>query len=177
MSRRAHALDGRQPVQLFSQQRGAGRAIARRLGQQPLQQLNHRGRHFRDEPRQALPAAALQVLEDLELAIARNERRAQQHFGQHHTQREQIRPCFDALALRLLGRHVADLATELTGRGAHVRPGRVHDAEVRQFHLARATEQNVVRRHVAMHNPERRVVVIAVLVRVGQAGRDLTRNV
>jgi hypothetical protein len=73
---------------------------------------------------------------------------------------EEVRPGVDGLASGLLGRHERELALHRPaplGVGA-AGGGRVGDAEVRQFDLARAAEQDVVRRDVAVHEAHRRAV-------------------
>jgi hypothetical protein len=53
----------------------------------------------------------------------------------------------------------------------------LHDAEVGELDLAGAAQKDVVGRHIAMHDAERRVVVVAILMRVGQTRRDLASDV
>ena len=75
--------------------------------------------------------------------------------------REEIGARVERLAARLLGRHVRPLPHDALGavaaphgRGAAVGGG-ARDAEVGDLHLARARQQDVRRRDVAVHDPAR----------------------
>ena len=80
-----------------------------------------------------------------------------------------------ALGAHLLGRHVRDLALDRPRqRVAHAVHG-LRDAEVHQLHAARRRQEDVLRRHVAMDQAERAVVLVALVVDVLQAGADPDR--
>ncbi len=66
--------------------------------------------------------------------------------------------------LRLLGRHVRELALELPGARRRQLARRARDAEVRQARAAVDADEDVLRRDVAVHDAERVVVVVLELV-------------
>ena len=103
-------------------------------------------------------------------AVALEELATHDELPQGHAHREQIAAAV-GLAPHLLGGHVADLALEDARLGSCRVDGRLGDTEIDNFYLARVRQKNVVRRDVAMDDPERRPVVIRELVRVVQAAQ------
>ena len=63
-------------------------------------------------------------------------------------------------ALRLLGRHVRELALELPGARRRQLARRARDAEVAEARAAVDADQHVLRRDVAVHDAERLAVVV-----------------
>ena len=93
--------------------------------------------------------------QDVELLAAAEERPQDEHLGEHDAEREEIAPRVELAPDDLLGRHVPELAFELPGVGAPLDLGRARDAEVGELHRARAIDEHVARRHVAVHERER----------------------
>ncbi|HSN30072.1 MAG TPA: hypothetical protein VLT45_27485 [Kofleriaceae bacterium] len=81
---------------------------------------------------------------------------------------EQVRARIDPLAARLLGRHVRQLALDRPDgrlrRGQRV----LRDAEVHQLDATVVHPEDVLRRHVAVHDIQRPAVVVRESVRVDQ---------
>ncbi len=84
----------------------------------------------------------------------------------------EIGAAVDLLAARLLGRHVADLAVDDSGRGLLDLQGGRGQPEVGQPNLAAVREQHVGRRDVPMHQLD-----VAEVVGVEEAARHLARQV
>ncbi len=107
----------------------------------------------------------------------------------HDAERVHVAAPVDAAPLRLLGRHVRDLALDgLFGVSVvpaivHVAqvleatPSRARDPEVEDLHLTLVADHHVVRADVAVHDAERLPVVVGLAVRVGQRRRHLVREI
>ena len=105
-----------------------------------------------------------------------------QHYSLMQTMLErmagkQVSPVIDLPVARLLGGHVRQLAAELPRTRAAAPSAGLGDAEVDDLDPAVHAHQQVVRRHVAMHELHRVAVGIRLVVRGGQApagvGHDL----
>ena len=83
-------------------------------------------------------------------------------------EREDVAPRVELAPDDLLGRHVPELALELPGVGAALDLRRARDAEVGELHRARAIDEHVAGRDVAVHERER-------LARRRRARRGRTR--
>ena len=80
----------------------------------------------------------------------------------------------ERLAARVLGAHVAGLALErLASALLSHEIVRARDAEVAELHLALERDEDVRRRHVAVHDAERRAVLVEAAVRVVEALEDV----
>ena len=90
---------------------------------------------------------------------------------EHDAEREHVAAAIDRLADALLGGHVRDLALERAGPGLDGAVRGLRDPEVRDLDAAVVADEEVGRRHVAVHDPERRPVGGALLVRVVEPGR------
>jgi hypothetical protein len=97
---------------------------------------------------------------------AREQRPAGQRLPGDHAQREQIGAAIDRAAGQLLGRHVRELALHDALIGGGRRVVGLGDAEVEQLDHAVGGDEDVARRHVAVHDAERRAGVVGQLVRV-----------
>ena len=94
-----------------------------------------------------------------------------ERLPEHHAQRPEVRPGVDRRRPDLLRGHVRDLALDLPGGGQPGLGAALRDAEVEELHPAVAGDENVVRRHVAMHQLERAPVAGPRPVRVPEASR------
>jgi hypothetical protein len=92
---------------------------------------------------------------------------------QHDGEGEDVGARVDLLRVRLLGRHVGELALEDARRGVDHLVGGLGDAEVDQLHVPVAREQHVVRRDVAVDDLERPARGVLRGVRVVEAAGDL----
>ncbi len=82
----------------------------------------------------------------------------------------------DRAAHRLLGRHVADLALELTGIRAAIDERRQKNSEVAELHFAGATDEHVAGRHVAMHDAERAPLLVVRTVSEVERAQHFVRD-
>ena len=74
---------------------------------------------------------------------------------EQNAEREQIRACVDGMPAHLLGRHVREFALDFASFGQAGRlAGGLGDAEVDQLCRARERDEHVLRRHIAVHQPE-----------------------
>ncbi len=115
--------------------------------------------------------------QDVELLAAAEEGAQDEHLGQHDAKGEDVAPRVELAAEHLLGRHVAELALELPGVGAALDLRRARDAEVGQLDRARAVDEDVAGRHVAVHQRQRLALVVARRVRVLEGAQDRERDV
>jgi hypothetical protein len=83
--------------------------------------------------------------------------------------REDVAAPVERQAAHLLGGHVAELALQHARVGLAGLGGRLGHAEVDELHLARGGHQDVLRGHVAMHEPQGLPLGIAPVVRMVQA--------
>jgi hypothetical protein len=160
-------------IEIAAQRIGAGVAIVgverHRPGADLLQQVRRLARRQRD-------VAGRHPAQDLGLAAAGPDRGAAQHLPQHDAGRVEVGAAIDGDPGDLLGRHVARLALEHADPGLVERVEHLGDAEVDELDLTVVGDEHVARRDVAMHDAERRVVVIGELVRVVQAGERLGQH-
>jgi hypothetical protein len=97
-------------------------------------------------------------------------------------EREEVAPRVDVFAGGLLGAHVGEFALELPracvldARGLERTTG-LGDAEVGDLDLALVGEEHVLRRHVAVHDAQGDVVLVAAAVGVVEPLRHLARDV
>ena len=91
-------------------------------------------------------------------------------------EREDIRPTIERLCADLLRRHVRELSLDGSGHRLARSICGFRDAEVDDLHLARVEDEDVVRRHVAMNEPERLVAELQLVRRVKSSAR-LRQNV
>jgi hypothetical protein len=96
-----------------------------------------------------------QALEDGDVGDALPEALARRGLPEQHAHREDVGAAVDALAARLLGRHVRDLALEHAGARLRGRVERLGDAEIDDLHLAVVGHEDVLRGDVAVHDAER----------------------
>jgi hypothetical protein len=111
------------------------------------------------------------VLDDLLGFLAGEQLLVREQLVDHRRRREQIAARVERVAARLLRRHVAPLAHHAleTRSGVLVRLRGNRDPEVGDLHLARARDQDVRRRDVAVHH--------VVAVREVERSHDLDRDV
>ena len=96
------------------------------------------------------------------------------HLVEHGAEREHVGTAIHlGLCAELLRAHVGELALRLTGRGRVLLAARLGDPEVGDLHGAVDGEQDVLRGHVAMHDLERRSVVVGRVVRGVEAGASI----
>ena len=107
--------------------------------------------------------------QDVELFAPAEERPQHDHLREHDADREEIAPSVELPPDHLLGRHVPELSLELTRVGAPLDLRRARDAEVGELHRARAIDEHVAGRHVAVNEGQRAPVVVARRVRVLEA--------
>jgi hypothetical protein len=88
------------------------------------------------------------------------------HLIEHDAHGEDVGAPVDRFPQQVLGRHVRKLTFDLSRLG--LRRNAVHglgDAEVQELYRSRRTDEDVVRRDVAVHETERNAVLVAKLVR------------
>jgi hypothetical protein len=138
------------------------------------------GARVRGGPDRVLPerlaSAAVQRFEDFEHGFALKEGLADQHFGGHHREREQIAAPIDLIAARLLGRDVADFSLELAGDGVTRRVAAVVDAEVGNLHLPDLADEHVVRSDISVHEVERAAPRIASRMQEREPAQNFSQN-
>ena len=98
---------------------------------------------------------------------------ADEQLPQHDDERVDV-ALLRRLAAQLLGRRVGELALERALARDVRGHRRLRDAEVEQARRAVGRDHHVLRRHVAMHDVERRADLVGRLVRGVQAGEHLT---
>ena len=157
---------------------GAGEPIAR--------QLRHRGLEDRDELGWGVATeeldrgvfARLDAPERLERGRRAEGVDPRDTLVEKRAEREEVAPRVDALAARLLGAHVPELALE-RALGARLVDGatRLGDAEVGDLHLAFERQKDVLRRDVPMDDAERSHLLVAPPMRVIEPFGDLGRDV
>ena len=109
--------------------------------------------------------AAHDLAVDLPLVGPVEEARPGEHLPEDDRGAEDVGAPIDLAALELLGRHVGQLAFELS-LARHLRPShRLRHAEVDEVREAVGADEDVVRRHVAVHQAERLALLVARLVR------------
>src|SRR5207302_600748 len=129
------------------------------------------GRRVRPEARELREAARLDAREEVDHRVAREGRHASEALVEHRAEREDVGARRHALrALDLLEWHVADGPAELVrlrerdalASALLVRQEVLREAEVRDERLARVAhllaglrEEDVLRLHVAVDDPER----------------------
>ena len=134
-------------------------------------------RHVAPAPRRRIDLGVLDLIRDRARIVARPQRRADEQLPEDHAEREHVGAPVERLAVDLLGRHVANLAHHGARLGLVQLAGRLGDPEVGDFHFAGVADEHVLRRHVAVHDPERRAVAAALVVRVGEPARRLGDDV
>ena len=173
---------------LFLEQRAAERrrhvarrlkALVRILGQRAHHDFFELGGQLAHVGAGRLDEACAHGLEQL-LPFGRAVQRAgREQLVKNYAERVNVGAPRDAFAARLLGRHVRGLAleharllAEQVGRG---------DAEIGDFHRAVEAQQDVLRRHVAVHDVDRLAGFVLALVRVvqplGHLGDDVSCHV
>ena len=131
--------------------------------------VDRRGHVRVDAARGCIVLARDERLDNRDLVDTVPERPAGRGLPEHHARGEDVGAAIDALARRLLGRHVADLALDdalLRLRSATLG---LRDAEVDDLHLPVVGHEDVLGRHVAMDDAHRRAVVVGELVGVVEA--------
>ena len=99
-------------------------------------------------------------------SVAREEPRAREALPRDHAERPHVRaPIERVLRVELLRRRVGELALHLARHRAMQPLARARDAEVDHATRAVEADQQVRRRHVAVHHLERHAAVVAQLVR------------
>ena len=112
--------------------------------------------------------AAGDPVQDLEIAVAGERRRAGRQLIEDGPQREDVAAAIDGATAALLGRHVGELSLErpLLRLGPLERP--LGDAEVGDLHRAVVGDEHVRRRDVAVDDPHRLAARAEPRVRVVQ---------
>ena len=88
-------------------------------------------------------------------------------FPEHDARGIDVGAPIDAFSGDLLGRHVPELTFDDTGlRFGPVAAGELGDAEIEDLRLTVVGHEHVLRRHVAMDQPETRTVEVGELMRV-----------
>jgi hypothetical protein len=118
-------------------------AIGGGFGERLVQHVAHAGRQVGAVAFERRAVGLVNLGQNVELVLPREQRAGDQHLGQDDADREQIAARIDLHAHHLLGRHVADLALELARIGPTVDVRATHDAEVGQLHVAGAADQHV----------------------------------
>ncbi len=101
---------------------------------------------------------------------------SRRRFPEHDADGEDVGSPVDALGQKLLGRHVANLAFDDPRIRFVTRVLELRDAEIQNAYFALDRNEDVVRRHVAMHDAERRPVVIRELVGVMQTVQRFAKD-
>ena len=163
---------------------GRGEALVEVAGERLRADLVERARDLRVDAPERGDGLVEESVQRLSLGLGLEEPPAGEHFPQADAHREHVRAAVDFLGPSLLGRHVRDLALELARPGHREARGGPGDAEIRDAGDAVDADQDVVRRHVAVHDLERPPLVVGPFVsgvepgeRVehdahGHAGRD-----
>ena len=99
----------------------------------------------------------------------RKSRRVRRELPEHDPKGKNVGAPIELLPAQLLGRHVRHLALELARVRRREPPGGLGDAEVDDLRVALVRDEQVVRRHVAVDEPEQLPVLAAELVRRVQA--------
>jgi hypothetical protein len=87
-------------------------------------------------------------------------------FVQHAAEGKDVSATIDVSTGDLLRRHVCELAFDLTGLGGRVDlPPCFGDPEVRQPHLPRRRNQDVLRRDIAMNDVQRMPIIVEQFMR------------
>jgi DNA-binding NtrC family response regulator len=158
-----HFLRGRVPVL---------RPRRHRLRADRVQPLRRVGLHVarpRDLPR-------LQLHEDLAVPEPFPQAPPRHRLPEHHPDREHVPPPIHAPPRRLLRRHVRRLPFHHPRPRLARRVDRLRDPEIEHLHRTVVGHEHVVRRHVAMDDPERRSVVIGELVGVVEPREHLRED-
>ena len=85
------------------------------------------------------------------------------HLGEHHREREEIRPVIERLTRAPVRAQIAILPFERLPRLSRLLGNRARDAEVAEFTSPSVNRYNVRRGHVAVHD------AVGIAVGVGQA--------
>ena len=106
----------------------------------------------------------------LEIGSALEKATARRQLVERRADREHVGARVERLPERLLGRHVRYLPLDAAGAGLI---GELHatlrDAEIDELHVAGERNEHVVRRDVAVHDPEMIAREVALRVGVGQS--------
>ena len=115
--------------------------------------------------------------QDVELATAGEERANGDQLGEHDADDEEIASTVQLAAHDLLGRHVPQLALQLTRARAPFELGGAGNAEVRELHCTGAIDEHVSGGDVAVDEAKGLPHLVARTVRVLQASQNGERNV
>ncbi|MFO0668327.1 MAG: hypothetical protein U0235_01695 [Polyangiaceae bacterium] len=125
------------------------------------------GRYVARVRARRLHDAGAHDVEERFAAQARVERATGQDLPEDDAERVDVAAPVDALAARLLGRHVSELSLEDAGLLDEQLGAR--DPEIGDLHRAVVREEDVLRRHVAVDDLEGRPRLVLLLVRVVEA--------
>ena len=128
------------------------------------------------ERRRRHDVAALDLEQGLVLVLAREQRPRRQQLVRDHADGEQVGARVELLARDRLGRHVRELSLHAAGLRAKLRRLRLRDTEVDDLDVARARDEHVRRRDVAVDELERLPVLVALVVRVIERIAELEQN-
>ncbi len=104
-----------------------------------------------------------------ELAAALEQATARKKLIEHDSERENVTAAVDLPAATLLGRHVFELALELTNLGVRRAIGGFCNSEIEDFDPTGVAHEDVLGRDVAMNQAERSPLGVSKLVRGVQA--------
>ncbi len=105
------------------------------------------------------------LVERVGLAVALEESAPFERLPEDDAGSEHVSPAVDVLrGARLLGRHVRELALELTGAGRRELARCPRHAEIGEPRAAVDADEDVLRRDVAVHDAERLAVIVGQLV-------------
>ena len=116
------------------------------------------------------------AIQRLEVRFAAEKAVCGEHLPEHDPRREDVGAPVDEAALDLLGRHVRKLPLHLTGAGGGEPAGGAGDPEIDDPRHAVDPDEDVLRRHVAVHDVERAVEVVTQLVRGVEAHEGIDRD-
>ena len=117
--------------------------------------------------------AALHTGEDLHVGACGDGSFTCEELVEDDAERVDVAAVVEPLAACLFGAHVGEFSAELAGRGSDGLVGRDGDAEVDEFGLSVARDEDVGGRDVAVDEAEASALLVAPVVDVGEAAADL----